>query len=1001
MKQIINRGSFLTLMFLLLGCLSLYAADNDLITKQITIKLEKAGTLPDKIGSSKKYKITNLKIIGEINGTDLKMIREMAERDYIGYFTDGKLSVLDLSEAKIVEGGDCYYYINNHYNYYYYSTSNDVIGSYAFKGCNRLTSLTLPDGITEIGDHAFEGCSGLTSLTLPAGITSIGSEAFNGCSGLTSLNLSAGITSIGSEAFNGCSGLTSLNLPAGITKIGDDVFRGCSGLTSLTLPASITKIGDQAFHGCSGLKEVRFCINDNLDTYLTKGHPYIDVDCGIKYYINDKEITSIEIPSNVTTLGNYVFQGCSRLTSLTLPADITSIGYRAFQGCSGLTSLNLPAGAGITSIGSEAFEGCSGLTSLNLPAGITSIGSRAFQGCSGLTSIYVYAEKVPKIDSNVFEGVDAKKCTLYVPMGTRDDYWLSGFGDYFENIVEFEATGIDKITINLEEAGTLPDRIGKYHQITNLKIIGEINGTDLSMIRDMAIYGKLSVLDLSKAKIVEGGDCYYNDNDNNYYYTSNDVIGDRAFWRCSGLTSLNLPAGITKIGAHAFSGCSGLTSLNLPAGITRIGSYAFLNCSGLTSLTLPASITSIGSWAFQGCSGLTSIYVCAEKVPEIGSTVFEIFDAKKRTLYVPMGTRDDYRLSDFRYYFENIVEFEATEIDKITINLEKAGTLPDRIASSNKYKITNLKIIGEINGTDLRMIREMAKGNSIDGKLCVLDLSEAKIVEGGDWYYHENYIDNYYTHNDEIGGYAFHGCSGLRSLNLPAGITWIGSHAFEFCSGLTSLNLPDGITEISDRTFNGCSGLTSLNLPAGITEIGWYAFAGCSGLTSLNLPAGITKIGDDAFEGCKRLTSLNLPAGITSIGYRTFWGCSGLTSLNLPAGITVIDDNAFYGCSGLTSIYVYAEKVPKIGSYVFAGVDAKKCTLYVPMGTRDNYRLSKFGYFENIVEFDATGIDKTTTSTDVEEVARYSVNGQRLSAPTKGLNIVKYSDGSVKKVAIR
>ena len=1015
MKQIIKRGSFLTLMFMLLGCLSLYAADNDLITKQITIKLEKAGTLPDRIESSKKYKITNLKIIGEINGTDLSMIREMAVRAVSVFDTDGKLSVLDLSEAKIVEGGG---YYNCIYNHYYYS-SNDVIGSYAFSGCNRLTSLTLPDGITEIGDHAFEGCSELTSLTLPAGITKIGSEAFNGCTGLT-----------------------SLTLPAGITKIGDDVFRGCSGLTSLTLPASITKIGDQAFHGCSGLKEVRFCINDNLDTYLTKGHPYIDVDCGIKYYINDKEITSIEIPSNVTTLGNYVFQGCSRLTSLTLPVGITSIGYRAFHDCSGLTSLILPAGAGITEIGSEAFEGCSGLTSLTLPAGITSIGSRAFQGCSGLTSIYVYAEKVPKIDSNVFEGVDAKKCTLYVPMGTRDDYWLSGFGDYFENIVEFEATGIDKITINLEKAGTLPDRIGKYYQITNLKIIGEINGTDLRMIREMARSGKLSVLDLSKAKIIEGGDCYYND-----YYTSNDVIGSsaflgcseltsltlpdgitsigssaflgcsgltsltlpagikwigssafngcsgltsltlpdgivfidsRAFCGCSGLTSLNLPAGITSIGDDTFQGCSGLTSLTLPAGITRIGSYAFLNCSGLTSLTLPASITSIGSWAFQGCSGLTSIYVCAEKVPEIGSTVFEIFDAKKRTLYVPMGTRDDYRLSDFRYYFENIVEFEATEIDKITINLEKAGTLPDRIASSNKYKITNLKIIGEINGTDLRMIREMAKGNSIDGKLCVLDLSEAKIVEGGDWYYHENYIDNYYTHNDEIGGYAFHGCSGLRSLNLPAGITWIGSHAFEFCSGLTSLNLPDGITEISDRTFNGCSGLTSLNLPD-----------------------GITKIGDAAFEGCERLTSLNLPAGITSIGYRTFYDCSGLTSLNLPAGITVIDDNAFYGCSGLTSIYVYAEKVPKIGSYVFAGVDAKKCTLYVPMGTRDNYRLSKFGYFENIVEFDATGIDKTTTSTDVEEVARYSVNGQRLSAPTKGLNIVKYSDGSVKKVAIR
>ena len=419
MKQIIKRGSFFTLMFMLLGCLSLYAADNDLITKQITIELEKAGTLPDRIASSRKYKITNLKIIGEINGTDWSMIREMAGRDYSGNSTDGKLSVLDLSEAKIVKGGDCY--LNNGYDY----TSNDVIGDRAFLGCSVLTSLTLPAGITKIGSYAFRGCSGLTSLTLPAGITSIGDGAFAGCSGLT-----------------------SLNLPAGITEIGGRAFQGCSGLTSLTLSAGITKIGDDAFNDCSGLKEVRFCINDNLDTYLTKGHPYIDVDCGIKYYINDKEITSIEIPSNVTTLGDCVFQGFSGLTSLDLPAGITEIGSSAFQDCSGLTSLTLPAG--ITSIGSYAFLRCSGLTSLTLPAGITKIGAGTFSGCSGLTSIYVYAEKVPRIDSYAFAGVDAKKCTLYVPMGTRDDYRLSVFGDYFENIVEFEATGIDKTTTSTD-----------------------------------------------------------------------------------------------------------------------------------------------------------------------------------------------------------------------------------------------------------------------------------------------------------------------------------------------------------------------------------------------------------------------------------------------------------------------------------------------------------------------------------------------------------------------
>ena len=216
MRNFTFKGLFLTAVFMLLGCLTIQAADDYLITKQITIKLEEAGTLPNKIGSSKKYLITNLKIVGEVNGTDWKMIREM-----LGY----NLSVLDLSEAKIVEGGD-YYYNDYPYNNYSY-TSNDEIGDYAFSFCSRLTSLTLPAGITSIGKYAFQGCSGLTSINLPAGITEIGEGAFSECSGLTSLNLPAGITWIGERAFMDCSGLTSINLPDGITSINYGAFYNC------------------------------------------------------------------------------------------------------------------------------------------------------------------------------------------------------------------------------------------------------------------------------------------------------------------------------------------------------------------------------------------------------------------------------------------------------------------------------------------------------------------------------------------------------------------------------------------------------------------------------------------------------------------------------------------------------------------------------------------------------------------------------------------------------
>ena len=270
---------------------------------------------------------------------------------------------------------------------------------------------------------------------------------------------------------------------------------------------------------------------------------------------------------------------------------------------------------------------------------------------------------------------------------------------------------------------------------------------------------------------------------------------------------------------------------------------------------------------------------------------------------------------------------------QITIKLEEAGTLPSKIGDTKKYKITNLKIMGEINGTDLCFIREMAgsdrEGWRTEGKLATLDLSGAKIVRGGGIYYNSV---NCYTSDDVIGNYAF----------------------------------------------SDCSGLTSLILPSSVTEIGESAFEGCIRLTSLTLPSSVTEIGESAFRGCIRLASLTLPSSVTSIG-----------------------KSAFEGCSGLTSIYVSWESPLSIDASTFKDANTGKCILYVPKGTYDDYWLSNWGIFENIVEYDATGIDHITTSGEAKEISRYAADGQRLEVPAKGLNIVKYSDGSVKKVVVQ
>ena len=256
-----------------------------------------------------------------------------------------------------------------------------------------------------------------------------------------------------------------------------------------------------------------------------------------------------------------------------------------------------------------------------------------------------------------------------------------------------------------------------------------------------------------------------------------------------------------------------------------------------------------------------------------------------------------------------------------------------------------------------------------------------------------------------IGNWAFRDCSGLTSVTIPNSVTSIGSGAFQGCSGLTSITIPNSVTAIGSFMFGWCSGLTSITIPNSVTSIGYYAFFECSGLTSVTIPNSVTSIGQSAFHRCSGLTSITIPNSVTSIGESAFSNCSGLTSVTIGNSVTAIGSGAFSGCSGLTELVSLAPIPPVCNAGVFGNVDKSLCTLKVPKGSKDAYSQADGwkDFVDNIQEVDMTGIETVAaegvSNADITDI--YDLNGRRRTTIQPGVNIVKMSDGTTRKVIKR
>ena len=874
------------------------------------------------------------------------------------------------------------------------------IGSFAFSSSKKISTVSIPNTVTNIGSDAFSYCDNIESVVLPNEITSIPPYLFLSCRKLKTIILPTNITSIGSLAFSGCSALTEIEIPSKVTSIdtyafsnsglktirslmetpctiASNVFSGINSNAILYVPAgcksayssadnwknfsqifeiggnqpyavlndgtltfyndnnrstregttydlnvgsnipgwydkrtSITKVVfDNSFstalpvttyywfYGCSNLTEIQGF--ENLNTANVTNMCYMFYNCS--------KLTNISLPTNLSRIYDHQFYYCSKLSTIIIPNTVTAIDSYAFDGCSSLQNINLPNV--LETIGTRAFLGCRSINTIEIPTSVTSIGDAAFGSCTNVNNFVVNSS-------------NSNYCTIEGVLYTKDRKIL----------VQYPAK-----------------REGSYAIPSNTEKIG--NG---------AFYGsKISSVSIPTSVVSLDNYAFYSCGSLTSVTIPDNVtsIGNYAFANCSGLNEITLPTSLSSIGDRLLYGCSILANVILPEHITSIGKYSFAYCSSLTQIEIPAEVTSIDNYAFYGCSQLQTVKSLIKAPFEINDKVFPTDVYTNAKLTVPSGTKAKYQSTSCWNKFTNIEEYTPT---KRTIHVATAGTLPNLISESEKYIIEELTLTGELNGTDFRLLRDMAGcnylGEETAGKLIVLDFSGARIVAGGEKYVDTSSlsgwngsfrytVDNY----DILPQHVFNGCKFI-SVKISHSVTSIGYQAFYGCSGLTSITIPSSVTSIEYWAFSE-SGLTSIIIPSSVTSIGTSPFSNCSDLTHIEvesgnknydsrnscnaiietsfntlvagcknttIPSSVTSIGNQAFYGCSGMTSITIPNSVTSIGNSAFLGCSGLTSITIPSSVTSIDIQAFSGCSGLTSITI-PSSVTSIGSSAFSG----------------------------------------------------------------------------------
>ena len=755
-----------------------------------------------------------------------------------------------------------------------------------FFACSELTQINFAENgkLTTIGAFAFGSSNGtedspkMTSIEIPNTVTEICGGAFNNWQELTTVTFEEGGTA--PLVLGNGNGYSNFAVKANYQNYG--AFGYCTSLESITLPYRLTTVGQFAFISCSSLKAINFEQSNGKYGVTTIDYGAFR-ETGLETFVVPDSVTSLPYS---TTYTKNTFARCLALKSVTLPVGFTEeLNWRMFLACDSLEAVNVAEGnPEYYSIDGVVFNHDDELvyypiakasgSSYIVPDGTTAIGDYAFyhyqvnssssrygyDDYAKITSITIPAS-VSYIGRSALQ-VPALETVIFAqPTGASTDADTLTIGQYaFSHYVSPATNSLPESQL---KSINLPERLTSIGaaafsgcvNLTSITIPANVVaiGTGDDVINPQgAFYGCSG---LEEVIFAPGSKLQSFENSSTSSRTG-------AFYNCTSLMRIEFPESLTNIPCYAFYGCSKLEEVILPAALQKIERYAFQNCKALTVIDFGANnaLVSIGNYAFSGCTGLSSVELPIT-LESIGTSAFANCTA--------LASVD---------LFPTIVSIGASAFSGCSA-LE-TFTIYGTVTSIGESAFAGCKKL------DLTVDGNNTSFTLADGTGILYDSLQTSIVS---------------LYGDLTG-----------EVVIPDGVTSIPEGMFAGTS-VTKVTLPAGITEITESMFEGCENLTEVIMLGRVTSIGENAFAN-SGLKKVTIGRFVTSIGDYAFANCAALEQVTFEANgssALSIGSYAFQNCTSLESIDMPVRLRNPDTYevlagigayAFAGCTSLTTV---------------------------------------------------------------------------------------------------